>query len=208
MTRNLKALGLALVAALALTAVAVSSASAAEFHSESEHTSITGTQENEIRNTFTVNAGTIHCGTATFSGTSSASTTSELTIAPNYQGCKITTVTLETLEAVVDMNGCHYLFTPSGQVHLSCPSAPIRVTAPLCTVTVHPQTVESVDYTNVGAGATRSTTVTSTATNLAYTQSSFCPGGGGGAFNNGTYSGSVGTTCVETLNFHTGCWRE
>jgi hypothetical protein len=205
MTRNLKALGLAIVAALALTALVVSSASATnpQFHSEDAHTNITG--EQEVRNTFSVNAGTIHCSTATFEGTSSLATTTQLTIAPTYKSCNLTTVTLETLEAVVDMNGCHYLFTSNGEVHLNCPSAPIRVTAPLCTVTVHPQTVKSVDYVNVGEGKTRSVTVTSTATSLAYTQSSFCPTGGG-SFNNGTYAGSVTTTCAETEKNHVGCW--
>lgn len=206
MTRNLKVLGLAVVAALALVALAASSASATNprFHTEQAHTALNGSQEGT--NTFKVNAGTVHCATATFTGTSSVVTPTELTIAPNYQGCKITTVTFETLEAVVDMNGCHYLFTPSGQVHLTCPTAPIRVTAPLCTVTVHPQTVEKVDYTNVDVEKTRSTTVTSTATGLAYTQSSLCPGGGAGSFTNGTYAGSVGTTCEDTVKNHVGCW--
>ena len=207
MTRSLKALGLALVAALALTALAVSSASAAEFHSESEHTSLTGSQE--VRNTFSVNAGTVHCETATFSGTSNSATTTELKIVPTFQGCKITTVTLETLEAVVDWPHCWIILTPSGIKHIGCTiSLTIRVTAPLCTITVHPQTISSDDFTNVGAGTTRSVTLTSTATGIAYTQSSLCPGGGGGSFTNGTYSGAIATTCANTLGFHVGCWRE
>ncbi|HEX9967947.1 MAG TPA: hypothetical protein VGB06_08365 [Solirubrobacterales bacterium] len=205
MPRKVKAVGLALTAALALIALAASSASATNprFHSEVAHTSLTG--EQEIRNTFSVNAGTIHCSTATFAGTAAEATTTQLTIAPTYNGCKLTTVTLETLEATVDMNGCHYLFTPGGQVHLTCPSAPIRVTAPLCTVSVAPQTVEKVDYTNVGEGTTRSVTVTSTATSLTYTQSSFCPTGGG-TFSNGSYAGAVSTTCTDTFANHAGCW--
>jgi hypothetical protein len=206
MTRNFKALGLAVVAALALTALVVSSASATNprFHSEAEHASLAGSQEGN--NTFQVNAGTVHCSTATFQGTSTESTPTQLTVAPNYQSCNLTAVTLETFEAVVDMNGCHYLFTPSGEVHLTCPSAPIRVTAPLCTVTVHPQTVQKVDYVNKGEGSSRSVTVTSTAEGLKYTQSAFCPGGGGGSFSNGTYAGSVGSKCEDTLSNQVGCW--
>jgi hypothetical protein len=205
MIRNLKTLGIAVVAALGIVALAASVASATggQFHSEVEHTEIVG--EQETRNTFTVNAGTVHCDIAVFEGTASQATTTQLTIAPTYDSCVITTG-LEILEAEVDMNGCHYLFTPSGQVHLTCPSAPIRVTAPLCTVTVHPQTVEKVDYINVGEGAGRSTTVTSTATKLAYTQSAFCPGGGG-SFTNGTYSGSVATECIDTDENNVGCWK-
>lgn len=207
MARNFKAFGLVIVAALALTALSASTASATnpQFHTEISNTTLSG--EQEIRNTFSVNAGTIHCGIATFHGTSGTETTfKQFTITPTYKNCLLTTVTLETLEAVVDMNGCDYLFTSNGEVHLVCPTAPIRVTAPLCTVTVHAQTVQNVDYAKVGEGKTRSVTVTSTATKLAYTQSSLCPGGGGGSFNNGTYSGAVGTTCTEVLNEHTGCW--
>lgn len=205
MTRNLKALGLALVAALALAALGVSTASATNpvFHSEAEHTTIFGEQEG--RNTFQVNAGTIHCETAKFHGTATQKTTTEIIVNPVYGGCKITTVTLETLEAVVDMNGCHYLLTSHGIVHVTCPSAPIRVTAPLCTVTVHPTTAK-VHFVNTGAGTTTSVKVVSTETNLAYTQSSLCPGGGGGSFTNGKYEGAVSTTCTDTDEIHVGCW--
>ncbi|HWL49356.1 MAG TPA: hypothetical protein VNT92_05720 [Acidimicrobiia bacterium] len=205
MIRNLKALGLAVVAVFAMSALTASAAMAGttSFHSNADHTTITGEQEGT--NTFSVNAGTIHCSTATFSGTSSATTTQEITIAPSYSGCKITAITLETVEATVDMNGCHYLLTSSGQVHVTCPSAPIRVTSPICTVTVHPQTVNSVDYTNTGSGTTTATTVESTASSIKYTQSAICPGGGGEA-SNGVYAGSVTTTCENAAGNHVGCW--
>jgi hypothetical protein len=194
-------------AALALIALAASSASATNprFHSESAHTKITG--EQEVRNTFSINAGTLHCSTATFEGTSSSATTTELQIVPNYQGCRITTVSLETLEAVVDWPHCWIRLTSLRRKHIGCTvSLPIRVTAPLCTITVHPQEAGWDDYTTVGEGSTRSVTITATVTGLAYTQSSFCPGGGGGSFNNGTYSGAIATTCVDTDENHVGCW--
>lgn len=203
MTRSLKVLGPTIVTALALVAWASSaSATNPQFHSEVAHVTLAGSQE--VRHTFSVNAGTVHCNTATFHGTQTNQTTNEFTIAPSYSGCKITTV--ETLEATIDMNGCHYLFTADGGVHLTCPSLPIRITAPLCTITVHPQTINKVDYINGNGGnATRSVTVESTATNIAYTQSSFCPHGSG-AFNNGTYSGATVTTCTDTDGNHAGCW--
>jgi hypothetical protein len=204
MTRSLKVLGLTVGTALALVAWTSSAVAAnPQFHSEADHTTLSGFQES--RNVLSVNAGLVHCSTASFEGTQTNDTVTQFTIAPTYKGCLITTPTLETLEAVVDMNGCHYLFTPSGEVHLTCPSAPIRVTAPLCTITLHPQTVNKVDYTNENGGATRSITVTSTATNLAYTQSSFCHPGGG-AFNNGSYFGAVVSACTDTNENHVGCW--
>ena len=205
MTRSLKVLGPAIVTALVLVASTSNAlATNPQFHSEVEHVTLTG--EQEVRHAFNVTAGTIHCDTATFHGTQTSQTTSEFTIAPTYQGCRITTITLETLELVVDMNGCHFLFTANGGVHLTCPSLPIRLTAPFCTITVHPQTISKVDYLNGNGGnSTRSVTVESTATNIAYTQSTFCPHGAG-AFNNGTYTGSAVTTCIDTFANHAGCW--
>lgn len=196
----------ALIAVLAALALSASAASAnlTQFHSAAEHTWIFGDQE--VKNQIGVNPGVVECETVTISGTVDSNTVLQQTIEPTYRDCKLTTVTLETLAATVDTNGCHLVFTPGGQGHVVCPSAPIRVTAPLCTITVHPQTINKVDYTNVGEGSTKSITVTSTATGIAYTLSSLCPGGGGGSFTNGTYSGSIATTCTDTLLNHVACW--
>jgi hypothetical protein len=204
MIRNRKALGLALVSALAIFALAANaSATNPQFHGEEAHTTFAGWQEG--RNTFNVDAGTVHCNTASFHGTRTQSTSAELTVTPTYEECTFTFVTPESGPATVHMNGCHYLLTAGGTVHLNCPSGPIRITAPLCTITVHPQTINRVDYTNFGSGAERGVTVTSTATNIAYTQSTFCPGGGGPR-NNGTYSGAVLATCTDTEENSVGCW--
>jgi len=207
MIRNFKVLGLALVAAFAMSAV-VASAASADFRSESDHTIITGTQG--VPNTFTVTAGTTHCGTATFEGTSTETTSSSITITPTYENCRITNFGVETVNATVDMNGCHYLLTTTGQVHLECNTglgSAVEVTAPLCVITVHPQTVSSVDYANIGSGTTREVRVTATATGITYTQSATCPGGNN-TYHNGTYNGTVTATGEDTNRNHVGIWHE
>jgi len=207
MIRNFKALGLTLVATFAMAALVASGASA-DFRSEVHHTTVTGTQG--VTNTLTVAAGTLHCTTATFEGTSTETTSSSSTVAPNYQGCKITNYGLETVNAIVDMNGCHYLLTTTGQVHLECNTglgSAIEVTAPLCVITFHPQTISSVDYQNMGSGTTREVKLTWTATGVNYTQTGVCPGGTGG-FSNGTASGSILFTGEDTNGNHVGIWHE
>src|SRR5262245_37092010 len=104
MILNLKVLGLALVAMLAIGAT---SASAAECHSETASTTIPGSQVST--GTFGTDSGTIHCTTATVSGSASGATTSNVVVAPTYSGCKSTGF----IEAnvTVDTNGCDYNIT-------------------------------------------------------------------------------------------------
>jgi hypothetical protein len=209
MTSRVKVLGVAFAVAMAVSAV-MASAALAVFHSTDEHTIITGSQT--TRNSFTVNAGTTHCEVATFEGTLSAKTTDEATVTPTYTNCKLTAFGGEVLNATVDVNGCHYLITTDGVVHLKCgetdtTKSNIQVTAPFCTVTVAPQTINKVDFVNVGAGPTKEIDVVATATGISYTQSALCPTGGG-SFANGTYSGTVRVTGENTTKEHVGIWHE
>jgi hypothetical protein len=207
MIRNLKALGLALVAVAAFAAFASAAASAAEFHSEGKSTLLTGAQEST--NTFTANAGTTHCATATFEGTSSSTGTTQTNqnVKPTYSSCKLTAFGGESLNATVD-TGCEYNLSANGPVTLECGASSMRVTAPFCTITVNGQTVNKAEYSNVGTGTTREILVTSKVTGLKYTQSAFCPTGGG-TFENGTYNGTVKVTGEAGAGgSHVGVWWE
>ncbi len=209
MIRNFKTFGLALVALLAMSAVAASAASAdpakAQFHSEAAHTTLSGTQVGT--NTFTVNAGTTHCKTAKFAGTTTTATTKEVTVSLDYTNCNLTAFGGESLEATVDSTGCDYLLTASGSAHVGCEAGKaLRVTAPFCTVTVTtPQTASKVSFVNTGAGTTREVDVVSEVTGLKYHQTAFCPGGTVNG-TNGTYSGSVSVTGTNTEGKHVGVW--
>jgi len=141
MTSKFKALGLALVAVLAMSAAIAQAAQAeAHFGAEGEKypTAVTGkqiegtiTEEKLPTHQFITSAGAIKCTTTTFAG-SLTKKGKELTLAPTYTGC-----TLAGLGAKVNMNGCNYLFTADETVvpgnteaitvktHVICPAGKV-----------------------------------------------------------------------------------
>jgi len=175
MSRNLKALGLALVACFAVSAVVASAASAEaySFKAETVPTTLTGNQHagNDV---FTTDTGTVSCNIATYEGTQTVTPTNSVTVTPSYGECKA----FGLFNVPIDVNGCQYQFTVGtkvsgnfeGTVDVVCPSGKqIEVTAPGCTVTVKSQNnLGKVTYTNIGSGATREVTVDVGITGLAY----------------------------------------
>ncbi len=112
MMRNLKALGLIVAVMGVLGAMATPALAVPEFTtfntSTSEHpseVSIHGAQLGE-GHAFSAGFGTVKCTTATFTGSSTATASSTLTVGASYSGCKGSFG--ET--AHMDMNGCEYLF--------------------------------------------------------------------------------------------------
>ena len=156
--------------------------------------------------TWTFNAATFHCATATFHGTTTAVTTKTQKVKPSYTGCKFTAFGGESIEVTVD-TGCEYnLNAETEKVTLEGAGCKMQVTAPFCTITVEgTQTVDYVSYTNTGSGTTRELIVHVVVTGLKYTQSAFCPTGGG-TFTNGTYNGSVQVTGENASKQHVGIW--
>jgi hypothetical protein len=159
MTRNLRALGLALAAALVLGAVAASGASAEyKFTSggTTANTFVTGEQW-EIHQFF-IGGQAIKCFVAKFQGTQSTTTTNQLTITPVYENCTYG----ETRQIDITMNGCTYLFTGTtnaekhGLFHVKCPAGKVieaHLTEPAgtnkCTITIAEQAATGgVTYTN------------------------------------------------------------
>ena len=116
MMRNLKVLGLALVASFALSAVVASAASAETGHftvqgvGAGETAGASGTQVGT--NTFTVNGLALQCTTATATGNalSTGPEPSTVTLVPTYSGCKVVIAGLTKL-VTVTTNGCAYVFT-------------------------------------------------------------------------------------------------
>jgi hypothetical protein len=106
MTRKLKALGLTMIAALAMSVVAASSAKGVgyDFHSHEAHALLTGSQVGT--DVFTTDLGTVSCGNATYSGTTTSATTTEVTLTPAYSECEAL-----FFDADINMNGCAYVFT-------------------------------------------------------------------------------------------------
>lgn len=171
MIRNLKILGLAIAAAMALSAVSAAGAQAIEFTAGKYPASVTGEQlEYEGSSKYVFRAGDtkISCGSAQFAGELTKAAT-QLTIVPVYQECIATPGNRQT---TVTMNGCHYVYsggTSTGEDHfingsleLACPAGKtvgIDIFASaakhlegkaLCTITVSPfKELTPNTYTNV-----------------------------------------------------------
>jgi hypothetical protein len=190
MTRNIKALGLALVAVFAMSAVAASSASALHFTGGSGITKVHGAQVG--LNVFTANGSPVECEEATFSGAVTAATTTEQTVDPAYNKCRFAS---KTVNATVDINGCAFILTipnapnVNNPVHVECPTTGsivhngfnntkvIIVTVPgLCEITIPEQTPTGggVKYEPGTSGGKKDLTVNANVTGIHYTTHGNC----------------------------------
>jgi hypothetical protein len=188
MIRNLKVLGLAVVAVFAMSAVVASAAMAENFHSESSPTTLTG--EQSATHEFTTSVGTVTCTTAKFSGNVTGTSVSEVSVHPTYEGCKLSGI---NINVTITTTGCNYRFynvaSKSGPVDVVCETGKeITVSGPGCTVKVPGQTGKStVSYTNNGSGTGRTVTVTAAVEGLKYSTSGLLCGSS--TKENGTYKG-------------------
>lgn len=225
MTRNLKALGLALVAAFAMSAVVASAASAEsafKFKSNTANPILTATQHGSNVDVFTTDAGTVSCNTANYVGSQAGTETNEIEVAPTYSGC----TAFGFIGVPIHTNGCKYRFTTGtktgsdfeGSVHIVCPTTTspshkqhvIEITAPFsCTVTVPGGQTPAgkVTFTNLGSGHTQEVTVDVDLTGITYEEhdsDSFpCPSDTV-LKHNGTYEGAALTTGENAEEEHIG----
>ncbi len=223
MIRNLKALGLALVAVFAMTAVLASASQAAVkvttganpailTGSVIAHTGITG-----LVHTFTLAGGQkLSCEETKFSATVASGATS-VTVTPTYNKCKAIVGSLE-VKATVTMNGCDYVFHggvnvstttwKEGQIDLVCEAGKVvevhvykelnNENEELCTLTIPPFANKIAnEYHNV-AGTPDDVTITTTATGIPVNRdgSLLC----GAASTTATYTGSTTLTAFEDLS--------
>jgi hypothetical protein len=225
MTRNLKALGVALVAVFAMAAMAASAASAVQvdhFTSLEAKTIVTGVSHD---NKFTVTPSTsFECTTSKFYGTFLNGAT-EATAEPVYEGIKNETphtnpkCTASIGQVTVHMNGCDYNLTattsnehPTGSgkfdapVWIICPvGQEITITGPLgCVIHVHAQTPTSggVTYTNLPNHAVKKAIqINVTVTGITFTATNCIglPAEG----NDADYTGSVIVTGYKDNNANT-----
>lgn len=213
MLRYLSTLGLTVLAALAIGTVGAAPASAApEFHFESEHTIITGTQTTGLEWSF--DNGTVKCGIANFGGTSQVATTTTITLNPIFENCSIKEGEAEAVAATVTLNGCAFLFHLgantehlTGTMGIECPDFPIIIHAPECTITVPQQgNLGTVTYTNEGAETTRSMVFDVGLAGIDYVEHGAGCASETVTTNNGTLSGKITVTGENTMGAHRGIW--
>jgi hypothetical protein len=176
MIRNLKFLGLALVAALAMSSALANMASADVLTSElAFKTTIDGKQGGT--DVFKVHGGEVKCATVTYTG-SFTTGASSAEVTPTYDNC-----TFAGLAATIDMNECKYRISitggtsTAGSVDIVCIGTnEITVTAPKvgtkkCIVHVAGQAdLTNATVTNVGTSTTKELTLDINITNINYSQ--------------------------------------
>jgi hypothetical protein len=209
MIRNLKVLGLVLVALLAMTAVAVSAASADDLTSEASPVTLTGKQSG-AGDVFTTTAGTVKCKEVSYTAISVGTPTTTVDVAPNYplktaggeQNCAGF-----SLPAEIATNGCVYRLTigaaTTGGFDIVCPvGQEMTATAKggattKCTIHIPPQSIAAgVTFSNTGAGTTREVDIAANISGtLAYKHTA---GTGLGACTSGSGSGSYAGSAIVT----------
>jgi hypothetical protein len=166
MIRNIKVLGLAVVAILAMSAMVASAASAAYWFKSDAGVGVTTTLKGEQKeragglfDEFTTTAGVVKCKKATYTGSASGPTQTSVTVHPEYAEC-----TAFGFGATVSTAGCNYVFKTTAtnfaattEVECSAGSE-ITVVAKLagvtkCTVKIGPQDVGLVTLTNMTNGS-------------------------------------------------------
>jgi hypothetical protein len=170
MTRNLKALGLALLAVLALGTMAASTAQAivgnAQLTIEGGSGFVHGKDETPMQ--YTRDGRIKTCATGHYKSNTVTSGATSLTITPEYSNCSAA-----GLPATVTMNGCNYELTFTADpghtftaiTHIKCPVGKVIEThvysshanhtagVSLCTYHVGPQTNKTeISLTNNAAG--------------------------------------------------------
>ena len=226
--RNLKTLGLALVAVFAMSAMVASAAQAEAGQFTWTNTTSTLDATGENAHKFTVAAGTIECNET--SG-SAAEITSGMPIEGTTSAPEVTTeaITFQdsrgggadkcwepTLGVGVEvaMNGCDFQFTAgttitstetTGNAHIVCPGTnkiEVKVGS-VCTIDVKAQSPAGhIIYKTIGSGATTEVTAEATVSGIHYVQTGgFCPGNGFRSettFTNGTYTGNLKIKGTDT----------
>lgn len=187
MIRSLKALGLGLIAMLAVSVISVSAASADAFTTESYPATITGGDDPGVAGTseFASTGGVAKCPSATYHATLSGASTT-LTVTPNLNGASDNCTVAGSIPAVVDLNGCDFLVhigsgaSTSVTADLLCPAGKeVTMTSnqntagsltTKCTTHLPPQTLSGITYDNLGAGTTREIRATMNVSGITYTE--------------------------------------
>lgn len=162
MSIKLKVFGLGLLATMAMGAFAVMNATATtggHFVSSVAHTTIVGNENSTHQLELTLSGleGGIVCDEASYAGTTTNATETQIDITPSYAKCHTTTG--EPGSVVVKPNGCIYRFTVApgdpatteNTVDLVCPAGvSLEIVHPSCTIAIASQNnLKSVTYTTV-----------------------------------------------------------
>ena len=235
MTRNLKALGLALIAVFAMSAL-VASAAQAEFtftgwettESNHVHTTYKSEQAAAFGDVFRVTTGktALRCSTANGAGTSTTGDDATVTLSVTYSS-NCSAAGIENV-ATVEPTSCHFRFHITGKhteheytgdVHVLCttPGDSIHVTiwtgtnhsgAPTCEITIPEQTINGITYINKTTGGLKTVEVKVNSTNVETNMTKggiLCGESTGVTATTGTYEGTDIVKCFNTKGEQINC---
>lgn len=197
MIRNIKVLGLAFVAVLAMNSIAASAAQAASaLDLEATPGLVTGEQlAGALQDKLTIGANiTMKCETSTLHATTTVTKVEEFTATPTYAMCQ-----LGGQLAHLNFNGCQYTFTATAtatvmDVDIVCPAGKSIVfeqTATGCIVAVKPQgPLGKITLSNV-AGVPPHVNAKREVTGLHYEGNAKCPPSVFGTHSDGQLTGTT-----------------
>jgi len=207
MIRNLKALGLALVAVLAMSAVVASAAQAVPQYTCGSYSCTSTGSNTSGSETFTTEGGTVQCDSH-FASASLSSASSTLTVTPSYSNC----TAFGFLNADVHENGCTYVFHAksklgtdhySSTVDIQCPAgAQMVITASTCEVAVGAtgnEGLSSVTTQNLAGGKVTVVPNVANITMNVLKDGFGCPFSGTG-HKKGTYHGDVVMSSTKEIS--------
>jgi len=221
MTRNLKALGLALVAVFAMSVVGASAAQAASHHFDGtvgdalEAHALT----TQIFKPVTGEPKQFECTEIKVAGKVEEATATSVTVEPLYSGCTAFTPPETTVSASVKPNGCHYRFTgvtttgnPTGGEHATvdviCPEGKeieIRVTGLnlKCSTVPAQEVKDAVRYEEDSSNPEGAVIVKATAHGFESKTVESLAGCGTETHTNGTYVGEATVTAPHGVKLTT-----
>jgi hypothetical protein len=175
MSIKLKALGLGVLAAMAMSAVGVLNASATvsghfTHDAAGGAATITGKESGTHRLKFASDGGTpIECDVAHYSGSVATATTTTIEVTPAYSKCH--TEGGEPGSVVVDVNSCKFVFhsrtTGHATTGVKCATGvQIVVTHPNCTMRMPSQALTGVTYGTITENGKHAITLNSTVSGI------------------------------------------
>jgi hypothetical protein len=174
MSIKLKALGLGLIAAMAMGSFAAINASATvsghfTHDAVGGAATITGKESGTHRLKFSTGGTPIECDVAHYSGSVATATTTTIEVTPAYSKCH--TEGGEPGSVVVDVNNCKFVFhsrtTGHATTGVKCAAGvSIVVTHPNCTMRMPTQALTGVTYGTITENGKHAITLNSTVSNI------------------------------------------
>jgi hypothetical protein len=201
--RNLRTLGVALIAMLAVSA-GVAGAAQAQTHFLAGNGTGTAKYKVEQESTapvqsLTTDAGTLECEEFHAEGTGSASATGVELSSVEYGECEFNGLAIVPPK----FNSCHYVIQANGRLVLAPAKCEVTFGLSGCTVTMEGrQEPPGVNYTNVQeSGKKKELKANAAVGGLAYSWSGKgCPGSSSGSDTNGLYKGKFKVRATDTSN--------